>query len=369
LGVDILGAVKIKTGESFLQFPIKSSNVRYLRRTTSAAMLISVVGFLDSIVAAKSNAARYGYSISPNRELVALGVGNLAGSFIPGTLPAFGSITRSRINGDVGGRTQMASLICSGVVLLSMFFLLPWLYSLPKCVLGSIIARIVFSLLSETPHEILYYFRMKSWLDLTLMSLTFFLSIIWNIEVGVVVSVIISLLMVVHRSSKTRMTILGRMPGTDRWKPILENPEAEESCPGVLIVRIRENLDFANTSQLKERLHRLELYGLDNLHPSEAPRRQETSLLVFHLADVDTCDASAARVFYELLENYKNRGVGLYITHLLPGPRKTFTMAGIVDLLGPDAFRETVADAMTVIESTRASEASSLADGPSTSFS
>lgn len=88
------------------------------------------------------------------------------------------------------------------------------------------ISRIVVSLLAETPHEILYYFRfgipsiiphrishymryrMKAWFDLTLMALTFFLSIIWNIEVGVVVSVIISLLMVVHRSSRTRMTIL-----------------------------------------------------------------------------------------------------------------------------------------------------------------
>ena len=56
--------------------------------------LISVVGFLDSIAAAKQNGARFGYSISPNRELVALGVGNLVGSFVPGTLPAFGSITR-----------------------------------------------------------------------------------------------------------------------------------------------------------------------------------------------------------------------------------------------------------------------------------
>ena len=56
--------------------------------------VIAVVGFLDSIVAAKQNAARFGYSISPNRELVALGAANLAGSFIPGTLPAYGSITR-----------------------------------------------------------------------------------------------------------------------------------------------------------------------------------------------------------------------------------------------------------------------------------
>jgi len=56
--------------------------------------LVSVVGFLDSVVAAKQNSARFGYSISPNRELVALGAGNLIGSFVPGTLPAYGSITR-----------------------------------------------------------------------------------------------------------------------------------------------------------------------------------------------------------------------------------------------------------------------------------
>lgn len=56
--------------------------------------LISVAGFLDSIVAAKQNGARYGYSVSPNRELVALGASNLVASFVPGTLPAYGSITR-----------------------------------------------------------------------------------------------------------------------------------------------------------------------------------------------------------------------------------------------------------------------------------
>ncbi len=98
--------------------------------------IISIAGFLDSIVAGKQNAARFGYSISPNRELVALGAANVAAAFIPGTLPAFGSITRSRINGDVGGRSQMASLVCSGVVLLATFFLLPWMYYLPKCVLA-----------------------------------------------------------------------------------------------------------------------------------------------------------------------------------------------------------------------------------------
>ncbi|KAG5638446.1 hypothetical protein H0H81_012663 [Sphagnurus paluster] len=307
-GVDILGAVPITTGESFIQFPIRAANLKYLRRTTSTAVLISIVGFLDSIVAAKQNSARFGYGISPNRELVALGAANLVGSFIPGTLPAYGSITRSRINGDVGG---------------------------------------------QTPHDVIYYWRMGAWVDMSLMSLTFFFSIVWNVEVGVVVSLIISLLLVVHRSSKARMTILGRIPGTDRWKPVNENPEAEESVEGALIVRIRENLDFANTAQLKERLRRLELYGAKKSHPSEDPRRQQASVLVFHLADVESIDASAAQIFFELLEEYKNRGVGLFITHLAPSPRETFSKAGIVDLLGADTFRENVADAIALIERSR----------------
>jgi MFS superfamily sulfate permease-like transporter len=247
----------------------------------------------------------------------------------------------------------MASLVCSGVILLATFFLLPWLYFLPKCVLAAIIGLVVFSLLAETPHDVSYYWRMGAWVDMTIMSLTFFLSIIWNIEVGVVVSLVISLLLVVHRSSKTRMTILGHIPGTNRWKPLKENPEAEESVAGTLIVRIQENLDFANTAQLKERLRRLELYGLHKLHPSEEPRREQASLLVFHLADVDKCDASAAQIFFELLEEYKSRGVGLFITHLRPGVQKIFAKAGILDLLGADAFRETVADAMAIVEGSR----------------
>ncbi|KNZ81232.1 Putative sulfate transporter, partial [Termitomyces sp. J132] len=352
-GVDILGSVSINAGHSFLQIPLQSSTLKYLRRTTSTAVMISVVGFLDSIVAAKQNAARFGHSISPNRELVALGVANVAGSFIPGTLPAYGSITRSRINGDVGGRTQMGSLTCSVVILLTTFFLLPYLYFLPKCVLASIICLVVFSLMLEIPEDVTYYWRMSAWVDLALMALTFFFSIIWNVEVGVVVSLIVSLLLVVHRSSRARMTILGRIPGTDRWKPINENPEAEERSDGTLIVRIRENLDFANTAQLKERLRRLELYGVQKSHPSEAPRRQQASVLVFHLADMETIDASAAQIMFELLEEYKNRGVGLFITHLSPRPRETFSKAGIVDLLGADAFRESVADAIALVERSR----------------
>ncbi|GBE80856.1 Putative sulfate transporter [Sparassis crispa] len=349
-GVEILGSVPINTGSSLLQFPVHKLTIKYMKRTTSTALLCAIIGFLDSIVSAKQNAALYGYTISPNRELVALGTGNLVASFIPGTLPAGGSITRSRVNGDVGARTQMSSLVCSAIVLLAIFFLLPWLYYLPKCVLASVICLVVFTLFAEVPHDVIFYWRLRSWVDLLLMALTFVFTVVWNVEVGVAVSLVISLLLVVHRSSKTRMTILGHIPGTDRWKSIDENPDAEEDVAGALIVRIRENLDFANTAQLKERLRRLELYGNDKHHPSDEPLRHNASVLVFHLADVDSIDASATQIFYELVETYKSRGVGLYITHLKPGPRESFERGGIITLLGDKAFCKDVASAMARIE-------------------
>lgn len=346
-GVDILGVVPINTGGHFFSFPLKQS-IRYIRGTTSTAVLITIMGFLDSTVAAKQNADRFGYSISPNRELVALGAANLVGSFVPGTLPAFGSIVRSKINGDVGARTQLASLVTAGITLLSTFFLLPYLYFLPRCVLASIICLFVISLFSEVPHDLVYYWRIRAWTDLAMMFLTFALSVIWNVEIGIVVSLIISLLLVIKRSSQTRMIILGRIPGTDQWGPIADTPGAED-VPGILIVRIRESLDFANTAQLKERLRRLELYGPERTHPSEEPRRQPASTLVFHMADVETCDASAVQIFHELLETYQNRGVQLFVTHLRSGPREMFKRAGIEDLLGSEAFFDTLGDAMTSI--------------------
>ncbi|KAG2032608.1 sulfate transporter family-domain-containing protein [Suillus americanus] len=346
-GVSILGKIPIKTGGHFFSFPLKQS-ISYIRGTTSTAVLITIMGFLDSTVAAKQSADRFGYSISPNRELVALGASNLFGSFVPGTLPAFGSIVRSKINGDVGARTQLASLVAAGITLLATFFLLPYLYYLPRCVLASIICLFVISLFSETPHDLMYYWRIGAWTDLAMMFLTFSLSVVWNVEIGIIVSLIISLLLVIKRSSHTRMIILGRIPGTDKWGPIADNPGAED-VPGILIIRIRESLDFANTAQLKERLRRLELYGPERTHPSEEPRRQPASTLVFHMADVETCDASAVQIFHELLETYQNRGVELFVTHLRSGPRKMFERAGIEELLGSEAFFATLGDAMTSI--------------------
>lgn len=171
-GIDILGSVPIHTTGSFLKFPLHRANWRFLKQTTSTAVYAC---FLDDMLQNRlPNLLTVwhlssGFSIAswqPNRML--LGSNTLLvqtenslhwelltlqdPSFLAlcqRTVPLQGKFTchqfvfphsfilRSRINGDVGGRTQMASLVCSAIVLLATFFLLPWLYYLPKCVLSA----------------------------------------------------------------------------------------------------------------------------------------------------------------------------------------------------------------------------------------
>ncbi|KAE9404258.1 hypothetical protein BT96DRAFT_813829, partial [Gymnopus androsaceus JB14] len=84
-----------------------------------------------------------------------------------------------------------------------------------------------------------------------------------------------------------------------------------------------------------EQLRCLELYGLDKSHC-----RTQATVLVFHMADMDNCDASACQTIYELVEEYRSHGVGIFITHLRARPLEAFEKAGIVKLLGADAFHD-----------------------------
>lgn len=123
-------------------------------------------------------------------------------------------------------------------------------------------------------------------------------------------------------------------------------------------------------------MRRLELYGPGKAHPSEAPRRQEATVLVIHMGDMESIDAScvlcspsgglpslladslvalpfpfsAIAIFSELAKSYRARGVSIYFTHLRPAQRALFTRAGLVEFLGADNFQPSVEGAISSIE-------------------
>jgi MFS superfamily sulfate permease-like transporter len=132
-GVAVLGKVEAASGHLFtFRWPLQPSNLSYMREAMSTSFLIALLGFFESSVAAKSLGGEgfAGIQLSPNRELIALGTANLVGSCFA-SLPAFGGYGRSKVNKSTGGRTPVSSLILSGLTLLCILFLLPYLYYLP----------------------------------------------------------------------------------------------------------------------------------------------------------------------------------------------------------------------------------------------
>lgn len=339
-GVAVLGHIDTRPLKP--KFPLR--HIDYVRSSASTALLVSILGFFETIVAAKTLGTQFNYTVSPNREMIALGIANIGNSFF-GALPVFASYSRSKINISSGGRTQMSGLICAIVVVIAMAFLMPAFYYLPKAVLSSIISVIMYTLLQEAPHDIKFFYQVKGWADLLLMSIVFIFTLVVSLEFGISVGVAISLLRVIKHSQSPRIQILGRLKGTKDFEPVNESdaPEQIEHVDGFLLIRIPEPLIFANTGQLKDRLRRLELYGSAKVHPSEPPRRSadHNARVVFDLAGMSSIDAAAIQIFGEIVTEYLSRGVEVYFVKLRRGGAvwDLFVRSGIIERVGGESER------------------------------
>lgn len=282
--VDILGEASLNGG--FQSPSLPSLKLSKMKTLITPAILISILGFVESIVVSKYFGSKYNYSVSANRELVAFGTLNLLGSFF-NAFPAFASIARSRVNDTAGARTQLAGIVTGVIILFTILFLLPAFYYLPKAVMASIVVVAAAGLLEM--HDLQFMIRIRAWTDLLLSLMTFLITLFWSVEAGTLISISLSLIMVVKHSTTPKISILGKVVELDpvdnqqkiKYKPLQEiyrNPTEHHRQPNsdhdILIVRIEESLFFGNTGQLKDRLRRAEAYGgWLHIHPSEEEQR------------------------------------------------------------------------------------------------
>ncbi|GAO52689.1 hypothetical protein G7K_6760-t1 [Saitoella complicata NRRL Y-17804] len=342
-GVSILG--KVKSSNLVIDpFPPRAHNFKHVRTVLSTSFLCATLGFFESLVAGKSLGPRYDYSVSANRELVALGAANVLGGMF-GTLPAFGGYGRSKINALTGARTQMCGVILAILVVLSTRYLMPMFFYLPKCVLAAIISVVAWGLCVEAPDEIAFFVRVGGWRDLAFIALTFFLSVFWSLELGIAVGVGLSLVLVVKHSTSPRIQILGRVRGTSGQFANAENDahSRDDDCEledveGCLIVKVPEPLTFANTGQLRDRLRRLELYGHPHAHPSHEPTRSphHNANIIFDLGAMSHIDTSAIQILLEVVTEYEKSGSRVWFARVRSGGEvwSLCERSGIVGLLG-----------------------------------
>lgn len=136
-GLEVLGEVRSSSGQSFeFRWPFQTAHMKHVREAMGTSFLIALLGFFESSIAAKALGGGEkedgikGIALSPNRELVALGVANIIGGCFM-ALPAFGGYGRSKVNASTGGRTPMSSIFLSLITIFCVLFLLPYFYYLP----------------------------------------------------------------------------------------------------------------------------------------------------------------------------------------------------------------------------------------------
>lgn len=359
-GLPILGRIKSGGTNPFVfHWPFQTPHMKHIENALSTSFIISLLGFFESSVAAKSlgdgTHGLQGMSLSANRELVALGVANVVGGCFM-ALPAFGGYGRSKVNAATGGTTPMSSIILSIITVLCVLFLVPYFHYLPKGVLSAMISVVAYSLIEECPHDIKFFFKIRGWTELALMAIIFLATIFYSLTLGITMGIGLSILRLIRHSTKARIQILGKDPRTNKFENAELDPESLEFVEGCLICKIPEPLTFANTAELKTRLRRLEFYGTNSAHPSlpRVRREEHNRNIIFDVHGVTSIDGAGTQVLTEIIESYVKSGVRIIFCRL-PSYRtqvyRKFVSSGIVEICGGEShFVSSVDEALRLTE-------------------
>ncbi len=298
------------------------------RALIPAALVISLVGFMESIAVAKVYATRNRYEIDANQELRGLGLANVAGAFFQ-AFPTTGGFSRTAVNSQAGARTQLAAVFSAGIIALTLLVLTPLFYYLPQAALAAIVMVAVSGLFDMKEFRFLWKVDRR---DFSLMMLTFAATLTVGIEQGILVGVVASLVIVIHQSSRPHSAIEGRLPGTTTYRNVARNSEAIIQ-DDVVVFRMDASLYFANVTYFKDALNDI----ID---------RREPSAVVLDAFPINRIDSSAAHALRDLVDDLRRRNVELFVAGLKGPVRDVLEKSNVVGLIGRRRFFHEVHDAV-----------------------
>ncbi|RUR32521.1 SulP family inorganic anion transporter [Vreelandella nanhaiensis] len=293
-GVAVIGS--LPSGLPAFSFPW--GNASLWQALLIPALLISLVGFVESVSMGQMLAAKRRQRISPNQELIGLGVANLAAGFTSG-MPVTGGLSRTVINYDAGAQTPAAGAFAAlGIALITMSFT-GWLYYLP---IATLAATITVSILTLVDVPMLYQTWRYSRSDFAAMAVTILLTLAEGIETGLIGGVTLSIALFLYRTSRPHSAVVGRVPNTEHFRNTARHDV--ETVSNVALLRIDESLYFANARYLEDTV-----YNLVASHP-------ELEHVVLICSAVNLIDASALESLDAINARLKDSNVKLHLAEV-----------------------------------------------------
>lgn len=315
-GVKIVGEVP----QSLPPFTIPGFSGELIKALMLPAILISVIGFVESVSVAQTLAAKKQQRIDPDQELIGLGAANIGAAFTGG-YPVTGGFSRSVVNYDAGAETPAAGAYTAVGLAIAAMALTPLVFYLPNATLAAtiivaVLGLVDFSILKKTWHY------SKS--DFIAVVATILLTLGFGVEVGVASGVIISVLLHLFKTSHPHVAEVGLVPGTQHFRNI--NRHQVETDPQVVILRIDESLYFINARFLEEMV--LE----------RVSRSKEIKHFILMFSAVNEVDFSALESLEGINLRLKNMGIGLHLSEVKGPVMDRFKQSHFLDELNGKVF-------------------------------
>lgn len=293
-GVSTVGAIP----QGLPPFTLPSTEFALIQALWVPALLISVIGFVESVSVAQTLAAKRRQRIAPDQELIGLGASNIA-SALSGGYPVTGGFARSVVNFDAGAQTPAAGAFTAVGIALASLFLTPLLFHLPNATLAATIIVAVLSLVDfKTPRLLWAYSKA----DFAAHAATIAITLLAGVELGVIAGVAVGLLLYLWRASRPHAAIVGRVPGTEHFRNVERHKVL--TLPHLLSIRIDESLTYLNARWLEE-------YVLEQV-ADRPPLRH----VVLMCSAVNAIDASGLESLEAINHRLADGGVKLHLSEV-----------------------------------------------------
>jgi SulP family sulfate permease len=293
-GVKIVGEIPA----GLPPFALPSFDLGLWQQLLVPALLISLVGFVESVSVAQTLAAKRRQRIVPNQELTALGASNIA-SALSGGYPVTGGFARSVVNFDAGAETPLAGAFTAAGILAATLFLTPLFQFLPQAVLA---ATIIVAVLSLVDFAAIRRTWAYSKADFAAMAVTILTVLGVGVEAGITAGVALSLVLFLWRTSRPHMAIVGQVPGTEHFRNI--DRHAVLTDPAILSIRVDESLYFANARALEDAIY-------DRIADQPALRH-----VILMCPAVNAIDASALESIEAIAHRLNSAGIGFHLSEV-----------------------------------------------------
>lgn len=311
-------------------FAIPELNYDLFLKLMPVALTLSFTGFLQATSISKS-LQEADSKLDTNKELIALGSSNFIGSFFSAYVST-GSFSRSAVNKEAGANTPLANVFAALFILITLLFLTPLFYYLPKPVLAAIIITAVIKLIKIEQIKFLWNTNKK---DFIMMLITFLITLTFGIKEGIIVGVLVSIFVVIFESSKPHMAVLGKVPGTTYFYRNIDRFDDVHTDDDILIVRFDAQLYFANVNYFREKLDRLV-----NL------KGKKLQLIVIAAGAIHNIDSTGIATLDDIITKYHKRGIKIYFTDIKGPVRDYFTVSKLIDKIGVENCFMHVQDAI-----------------------